>query len=105
MCGIILDALILVGVLSAIEGEEVNFLSAFCVAFVAAIGTSLIAIALAAAIGIAGVFVATIIGAVGVGLGVSLVFGVEIKKAMLIGGIFAVARIAVYFIIKMMFSA
>ena len=105
MCGIILDTLILVAVLSAVEGEEVNFMSAFVIALVTSIVTGLIAFGLTLAIGIAGVFVATLIGAVGVGIGVSAVFGVEIKKAMMIGGIFAVARIFVYFMLAMMFSA
>lgn len=105
MCGIIIDTLILIGVLSAVEGEEVSFMSAFVVALITSIATGVIAIGLSLAIGVAGVFVATAIGAVGVGIGVSAVFGVEIKKAMMIGGIFAVARIVVYFILAMMFTA
>ena len=105
MCGIILDTIILSAVLSAVEGEEVNFVSAFVIALITSIATGLIAFGLVLVIGIAGVFVATLIGAVGVGIGVSAVFGIEIKKAILIGGLFAVARIIVYFLLAMIFSS
>ena len=104
MCGIIIDTLVLIAVLSAMEGEEVDFMSAFIIALVTSIVTGVIGIGLVMAIGIAGVFIASLIGAIGVGIGVSAMFGVEIKKAILIGVIFAVARIVVYLILSLAFG-
>lgn len=104
MCGILIDAVILIGVISAVEHEEVSFWSAFFVALGTSVVTAIIAFALMSVIGIAGLFVATLIGAAIVGIAVSAVFGVEIKKAALIGVIYWVARIAVYFLLGMMFN-
>ena len=105
MCGVIIDALILIALLQVVDNEEVDFWSAFFVALGASIVTGLLAVGLISVMGIAGFFVATLIGAAGVGVAVSAIFGVEIKKAFLIGAIFSVARIAVYFLLSMMFSA
>ena len=95
MLGIVIDAGVLIVLLQVGSGQDIDFPTAFFVAIGAAIGTMVLAMGLVSAMGIAGVFVAAIVAAAGLGVAVSALFGVEIKRSFLIGAIFMVVHIGV----------
>jgi hypothetical protein len=92
---VLIDAMVLIVMLQMIQEEQMGWGMAAVIAIVAAIATGLLALGLVAAIGLAGLLLAAIIGAAGVGVTVSLLYGVEIKRAMLIGGVFMAVHLAV----------
>jgi hypothetical protein len=55
--------------------------------------------------GVAGVFVAAVIAAVLLGVAISALFGVEIKRSMLIGVIFIVVHVAASFALNAMVNS
>jgi len=105
MLGIAIDALVLMVLLKTISDEDIGFGTSILVALVASIGTTVLAIGLAAMMGIAGIAVAALIAAALLGVAVSLLFGVEIKRAFLIGAIFMVVHIGVGIGFQMMFRS
>lgn len=92
---VIIDAVVLIVLLHVIVGEELGLLKACVISLVASIGTSILAYGLAMVLGIAGIVVAALIAAALLGVIVSAMFGAEMKRAMMIGGIFTVVHIAV----------
>lgn len=102
---ILIDTLILVGLLKAINDEEIEFLTAALIALVTSIGTTALAVALVGAMGIWGIVVAGVVAAAALGLAVSSLFGVEIKRSLLIGGIFMVAHIGISLGLNLAFGA
>jgi len=88
MIGIAIDALVLMVLLKTINDEDIGFGMSIVVAIVASIGTTILAIGLAAVMGIAGIAVAAIIAAALPGIAVSALFGVEIKRSLLDRGYF-----------------
>ena len=104
MLGIAIDALVLVVLLKVVNDEDVGIGMAFIVALVAAIGTTVLAYGLAAVMGFFGVIVAALIAAALLGVAVSALFGVEIKRSFLIAGIFMVVHIGVGIGFQSMFS-
>ncbi len=112
MIQIALDALVLMVLLKALCGEEVDFWPAVGVALGAAIGASLIAfglaLALGSAMGMAGVLVGIVLGAMIsaalLGAAVSLLYGAEINRAMLIGGAFVVVHTAIGIGLQLVFQ-
>jgi hypothetical protein len=105
MLGIAIDALVLMVLLKTISEEDIGFGTAIIVGLVVSIGTALLAIGLAALMGIAGVVVAAIIAAALLGIAVSAMFGVEIKRSFLIAGIFMLVHIGVGIGFQLMFRA
>jgi len=99
---IAIDAAVLMGLLKTISDEDLPFGTAFIIALVASIGTSILAILLASVIGIAGIFAAVAIAAALLGVTVSAMCGVEIKRSLLIGGIFVVVHVATAIGMQMM---
>ena len=99
---LLIDAFALVCLLKAINEDDMGFGSAFIIALVAAIGTNLLAYGLASVLGLAGVLLAAVIGAACVGVAVSAMLGVEIKRAFLIGGLFMVVHISVAIAFQML---
>jgi hypothetical protein len=99
---ILVDAMTLIVMLQVVQGEDIGFGTAAIMALVAAIVTGLLAFGLGAAIGLPGVLLAGIIGAIGVGAAVSLMFGVEIKRAMMIGGVFVAVHLAFSVLLSLM---
>jgi len=95
MIGIAIDAIVLIVLLKTIVDEEVGFLKACVISLVASIGTSVLAVVLAAVMGIAGIVVAALIGAALLGVAVSAMFGAEMKRALAIGGVFTLIHVAV----------
>ena len=105
MIGVAIDALVLVFLLQTINDDNIGFGSAFLVALVAAVGTGLLAFGLVLAMGLAGVFVAAVVAAILLAIAVSAIYGVEIKRAFLIAGLFMVVHIGVGMGIQMLFAA
>ena len=95
MLGIAIDALVLIVLLKTMSDEDLDFATAFFIALVAAIGTSALAFGIGTAMGIAGIIVAAIVAAVLLGVAVSALYGVEIKRSFLIGVIFMIVHIGV----------
>lgn len=99
---IAIDAAVLIGLLKTMSDEDLPFLTAFMIALVASIGTSILAILLASVIGLAGLFVAVVIAAALLGVTVSAMCGVEIKRSFAIGAIFIVVHVATAIGMQMM---
>jgi hypothetical protein len=95
MLGIAIDALVLMVLLKLINEDEIEFGTACIVALVASIGTTILAVGLTAVIGLAGLVIAAVIAAVALGIAVSALFGVEIKRSFVIGVVFMVVHIGV----------
>jgi hypothetical protein len=94
MLPIIIDAVALIALLKVVSDEEVGF-GAACL-------LSIVALALIAGIGFAGILAAAVIAAALFGLAVSAMYGVEIKRSLLIGGVFVVVHIATAVGLQMM---
>lgn len=95
MLGILLDAAVLMFLLKVINEDEIGFGTSVIVAVIASVGTTLLAIGLSLLIGIAGVAVAAVIAALLLGVAVAALFGVEIKRSFLIGGLFMLVHMGV----------
>ena len=104
MIGIMMDALVLM-VLLKTKDHDVGFGASIFVALVASIGTTVLAINLAALMGTAGIAVGVIISAMLLGVALSALFGREIKHSFLIGAIFMVAHIGVGFGIQLILNS
>ena len=95
MLGIAIDAIVLIILLKTIVDEEIGFLKACGISLVASIGTTILAIGLAQVLGFAGIVVAALIAAALLGVVVSAMVGTDLKRAMLIGGLFTLIHIGV----------
>lgn len=97
MLGILIDAAVLVALIKAVNAQDVDFLTAIIIAVVASVGTGLVAVGLGALMGVAGLVLAAIVGAVVVGFAVSVFVGMEFKRACLVGAIFVAVHLGVSF--------
>ena len=95
MIGLAIDAFVLMALLKAINDDDASFVGAFLLALGAAIGTALLAAGLAVVMGIAGIVVAALLAGAILGVAVSALYGVEIKRSFAIAGIFMVVHIGV----------
>ncbi len=95
MLGIAIDALVLMVLLKTINDDDIGFGTSILVALVASFGTSLLAGGLALVMGLGGIALAVVIAAGLLGVAVSALFGVEIKRSFLIAGIFLAVHIGV----------
>ena len=105
MLGIAIDALVLMVLLKTINDDDIGFGTSILVALVASIATTLLAVGLAAVMGMVGIAVAAVIAAALLGVAVSALFGVEIKRSFLIGAIFMVVHIGVGIGFQLIFRA
>jgi hypothetical protein len=104
MLGILIDAAVMMVLLKTISGEDVGFGTAILLGLGTSIVTFLLALGLGLVLGIvAGIVVAGVIGAAGLGVVVSALFGVEIKRSFLIGALFMVVHIGVGVAFELMF--
>lgn len=99
-----IEAFILMGLLQMISKEEIGFGMAMLVGFGASLFTGIVGSVLITLLGIFGLIPAAAIGAAGVGCAVSALYGIEIKRAFLIGAIFLVVHIVLGFTIELVFS-
>ena len=105
MLMILIDAVTLIVLLQVVQEESVSFLTAAIIGFVASIITFLLVLALSIALGIFGIFLGALIAAAGVGAVVSAMFGVEIKRAMIIGVVFMIVHIGASLMLNAMISS
>lgn len=92
---VLIDAAVLIVLRKALSDEELEWITAAVIAFVAAVATGLLAFGLGSLLGLIGLVAAVVIVAVGLGAAVSLLFGVEIKRSLLIGAVFVVVDLVV----------
>ena len=100
----LIDTGILVFLLSVINEDQISFGVAFLVAIVTSIGTGILAAILGSVMGLVGVLLAAVIAAALLGVAVAALFGVEMKRAMLIGSLFIGLHICVALGIQVMIS-
>ena len=93
MLGIALDAVVLMFLLKTVNDDDVGFGTAILVALAAAIATPVLGFALGLVLGVAGAYLAVLIAAALLGVAVSALFDVEVKRAFIIGGIFMAVHI------------
>jgi len=105
MLGIVIDAAVLIVLLKTISEEEIGFGTALLVALGTSVGTMVLALGLASLLGLAGVFVAAVLAAAALGAVVSALFGVEIKRSFMIGGIFMLVHVGMGIAFELMFRS
>jgi hypothetical protein len=103
MLGILIDAGVLMLLLKTINDEDVDFVTAIIVAFVAAIGTAALASGLALVMGTVGVILAALVAVGALGIAISALFGMEIKRSFLIAFLFMVIHIGIGVGFQLMF--
>lgn len=101
---ILIDAAILLGLLSSLGGEEIEFLVSLVVAFVTAIGVYALTLAMLTLMGAQGLFVASLLAVALLGAAISWLWGVEIKRSMLIAFLFLVIHNTIVFGISMLYQ-
>jgi hypothetical protein len=94
---LLIDAGVLMLLLKSINDDDIGFGAAIVTALVTAIATTALAMGLITVIGPWGILVAALLAAALLGVAVSAMFGVEIKRSILIGVIFVVVHIAASF--------
>lgn len=104
MIGVAIDAVILIVLMKTLSDAEVGIGGMILTAILTSIGTLALALALASVMGVAGVFVAALLAAVGLGLALSRFYGIDVRRAFLIGGTFMVAHIAVGIAFQMLLA-
>jgi hypothetical protein len=92
MLMILIDAAILIGLLAAFQEEELSFGFAAIMALVTSLVTFALAYVLFSAMGLPGVYLALVIAAVLLGIALSALYGMEIKRAVMVACIFMVAH-------------
>lgn len=98
------DTIALVGLMVALSGEGIGIGTAAIISGIFAIATTILGAILAAFIGIAGILVAALIGAGILGLVISAMFGMEIKRAFAVGGAFAAVHFVVAVSVALLFA-
>jgi hypothetical protein len=93
MLMILIDAVTLVVLLKVVHDEDAGWLAAALLGLGAAVVTGIISLLLWPVIGLGALAVAGIVGAVGVGFAVALMYGLEVKRALMVGGIFMAVHI------------
>lgn len=104
MCGILINGLILIALIKVLGNREVDMLTACVLAFFASIGGYALfyGLAIGMGLGLIGLILAAALTAGGVGLAVSSLFGVEMNRSLLIGGIFMAVNIGVSIMLQVM---
>lgn len=95
MLVLLLEAVLLISLLKMMVDEEISLLGAAGIALLTSIATTLLAMALITQIGIAGLFIAVAVSCGALGAALSAMFGIEIKRAFLIAGIFLAGDLAI----------
>jgi len=104
MLMLLIDAVILMGLISAVQQMEMEFMPAMIFCLVASILSLIVAVLLISALGDWGLILAAIISAIRIGLGVSYVLGAELKRSILIGVLFIVIHVAVSMTLDAIFT-
>lgn len=105
MLMILIDAFVLMALLKLVSDEDIGFGTAVLVGLLAALGVFSLVIALGMLLGLVGVLLAVVLGAAGLGVAISAMFGIEIKRSIAIGVIFLVLHVAISAAISSVFAA
>jgi len=95
MLQLLLDAVVLISLLKMFNDDEMGLLSACFTAFLFAVLTAVLSLIGVAVMGLAGLFVGLAISAGLIGLIVSAMFGIDVRRSILIAGIFIVCHVGV----------
>lgn len=95
MLGILLNACVLIALLKLMQDEDVGLGTACLMAIGISIGGAFLVFGCVAVMGVAGIFVGLVLVAVLVGIVVSALYGVELKRAFMIGGSYILINFAV----------
>ena len=98
------DTIALVGLMVALSGEGIGIGTAAIISGIFAIATTVLGAILGSVLGIAGVLIAALIGAAILGLVISAMFGMEIKRSFAVGGAFAAVHFVVAVSVGIMFA-
>jgi MFS family permease len=98
------DTIALVGLMVALSGEGIGFGTAAVIAGIFSVATTILGAILGAFLGIAGILLAAVIGAGILGLVISAMFGMEIKRAFAVGGAFAAVHFVVAVCVAIFFA-
>jgi hypothetical protein len=99
MLMILIDAVILIGLLSVFQEEELSMGFAAVIAIVTAIVTAALVYGLVYALGEMGLYLGLILAAVLLGVALSALYGMELKRAIMVAVIFmAVHAVVSYFL-------
>jgi hypothetical protein len=93
MLGVLIDAAVLIGLLKLINDDDMDLRTAFIVALVASLGVWVLALGLGYLIGFAGVVLAALLAAAILGASLSYMFGMEIKRALIVAACFVVVSV------------
>jgi hypothetical protein len=97
MLMILIDAGVLIGLVSLFQEEELSLGLAAVLAFITAIVTWGLVYGLVQAMGPAGLYVGLLVAAALLGVALSALFGMELKRAIMVAGIF----MAVHFVLSL----
>ena len=97
MLVLLVDAAALMVLLKVFSDQDLEFLTAALTGFLASVGTSVLAFALGTFLGVAGAYLAIAISALLLGAAISAIFGVDLKRSMLIAAIFLAIHLGATF--------
>jgi hypothetical protein len=98
MIGIAIDAAVLILLIKSISDDDVSWGFPVLISIVAAIAVSVLAMWLVPMMGLLGLIIAANIVGLLVGLAVSALYGTEIKRSFMVGGIFVLVHLSVAFL-------
>lgn len=104
MVQILIDATVLIFLLKIVNDDDVGFGAAALLSFCTSIAAFALSIGLISAIGPAGLIVAVAIVAIALGMAVAILFGVELKRAMLVGMLFMALHVLVGMGLRWLFT-
>lgn len=93
MLMLLIDAVVLIVLLKAFNDEELSLIKAGLTALLTSIGTLILVIALVSVMGPWGLLPAVTAAAVLLGLAISAMFGIDVKRSILIAGIFIAVHV------------
>ena len=96
---LLIDAGVLIGLISAISDDDVNIRTALGIAFGAALGVNGLARVLIPTMGLWGLIIAANVIGLLVGVLISALYGAEIKRSFSVGGIFVLVHICGSFLL------
>lgn len=102
MLMILIDAVVLMGLLAAFQEEELSLGFAAVIAIVTSIVTWLLAYGLIQAVGEMGLYLALLIGAVLLGIALSALYGMELKRAITVALIFMTVHLVASYALRSM---
>ncbi|HEY1067298.1 MAG TPA: hypothetical protein VGE52_14350 [Pirellulales bacterium] len=104
MIGILIEAVVLVVLIQAIAGIEVEIFSAVGISVLTSLIAYAAAVALIPTLGLLGLLLASAIAAAVLAVVVSAFYGAEIKRAALVGAAFMGVHLALSFGLRLLFA-